>query len=66
LQGVSALDAEGEAFWDQQADDALFTTLRQQLDPTRIEVRELDLHINDENFARIAADTLIHLMRAAD
>ena len=55
LRGVSALDLEGGAFQDPEADAALFQALRdtvQQTDTRRLV--ELDLHINDPAFAEAA------------
>jgi uncharacterized protein (UPF0261 family) len=51
-RGVSALDIEGGAFFDPDADAALFQSLERMLIPTagrRIE--RLPLHINDPQFA---------------
>jgi uncharacterized protein (UPF0261 family) len=60
-RGVSALDAEGGAFWDPEADAALFAALRDTItDPTRI--ISLPCHINDPAFARAAADTFLDLV----
>ena len=61
LRGVSALDAEGKAFWWPEADQALFQSIRNWA--YGIELIELDLHINDPAFARTAADTLLRLMK---
>jgi uncharacterized protein (UPF0261 family) len=61
LRGVSALDAEGKAFWWPEADDALFQSIRQWV--YGVEVIEADLHINDAAFAQVAAATLLRLMR---
>ena len=48
--GVSALDAPGQAFWDPDADAALFTTIEQEIrDPDR--VRRLPYNINEPEFA---------------
>ena len=48
--GVSALDAPGQAFWDPDADAALFTTIEREIrDPDR--VRRLPHNINDPEFA---------------
>lgn len=48
--GVSALDAPGQAFWDPDADAALFETIEREVrDPDR--VRRVDQHINDPEFA---------------
>lgn len=59
LRGVSMLDAPGQPFHDPEADRALFESLRQHAGPN-VRVRELDLHINDEEFARELADELLH------
>jgi uncharacterized protein (UPF0261 family) len=60
LRGVSGLDAEGGPFWWPEADDALFQSLRNWI--AGVELIELDLHINDPEFARVAAQTLRRLM----
>ena len=52
LGGVSALDAPGEAFWDPDADSALFETLANEFKETdRRKLIKFPLHINDPNFA---------------
>jgi uncharacterized protein (UPF0261 family) len=62
--GVSAMDAPGEAFHDPEADDALFTAIEAHLKQSeRRRLVRLPLHINDpafsaalvENFRDIAA-----------
>ncbi len=63
LRGVSALDIEGGPFWWPEADAALFQSLRNWV--AGVELIELDLHINDPAFARVAADTLRRLMEEA-
>jgi uncharacterized protein (UPF0261 family) len=54
-KGVSALDIEGGAFWDPEADAALFealeATVRQN---TNRRIERLPLHINDPQFAEAA------------
>jgi uncharacterized protein (UPF0261 family) len=60
-RGVSALDAEGQPFCDPIARRALFNALRKSAGSTP--VVELDLHINDADFAEAAAQRLIELMR---
>jgi uncharacterized protein (UPF0261 family) len=59
-KGVSALDAEGGAFFDPEADAALFDALEKTLrqDDRRRLVR-LPLHINDAAFAVALADNFI-------
>ncbi len=64
LKGVSMIDAEGEAFWGPDEDKALFDALRGNIDPSRVKLEELDLHINDREFAERAAQELIDLMEA--
>ena len=60
LRGVSSLDIEGGPFWWPEADAALFQSLRNWV--AGVELIELDLHINDPAFGRIAAETLLRLM----
>jgi uncharacterized protein (UPF0261 family) len=58
LKGVSAIDAEGKPFWWPEADAALFQSIRNWLSP-RVQLIELDLHINDPAFAQAAASKLL-------
>jgi uncharacterized protein (UPF0261 family) len=60
LQGVSGIDAEGQAFHDPEADRALFDAIRAGLDEG-ISVVELDAHINDPGVGRAMADELHRL-----
>jgi uncharacterized protein (UPF0261 family) len=62
LRGVSALDAEGEPFDDPVARGALFAALRSHVDRAKVEVVEVDAHINDASFADLAVDRLRDLM----
>jgi uncharacterized protein (UPF0261 family) len=62
LKGVSAIDCEGGPFWWPEADRALFQSIRNWIGPDVI-LRELDLHINDQEFARVAADTLLGMLK---
>src|SRR5947209_8666676 len=62
LRGVSAIDKEGQPFWWPEADAALFQSLRQWISP-RVELIELDMHINDPAFAETATRTLVALMK---
>lgn len=61
LKGVSMIDAEGKAFYDPEADAALFNALRQNLRP-EIQLVELDNHINDREFALAMARILEELL----
>jgi uncharacterized protein (UPF0261 family) len=52
LQGLSALDIKGGAFYDPKADEALFQALRDTVKQTSDrKLVELDMHINDPAFA---------------
>jgi uncharacterized protein (UPF0261 family) len=63
LKGVSLIATEGQVFHDPAADEALFGALREHLDPD-VDLRELDLDINDPEFAQAMADRLDALYRA--
>ncbi|OCW59487.1 Tm-1-like ATP-binding domain-containing protein [Hoeflea olei] len=61
-KGVSALDIEGGAFFNPEADAALFDAIASTVETTadrRIE--RLPLHINDPAFAKVAADCFLSL-----
>jgi len=58
LRGVSMIDAEGQPFWDPDADAALFAELRSGLDGSDVELHELDLHVNDPEFATAMVEKL--------
>jgi len=63
LQGVSAIDKPGAPFYSPMALDAYGGALKAALSPA-IRLVELDAHINDEAFARTAAELLIESLRA--
>jgi uncharacterized protein (UPF0261 family) len=65
LRGVSMIDAEGMPFWLPEADAALFDAIRATVDRTRVELVELDLHINDPAFADAMADRLSAMLAAS-
>jgi uncharacterized protein (UPF0261 family) len=60
--GVSALDAQGQPFFDPEADAALFDELESAIEagPGRT-IRRLPLHINDPTFARALVDSYLEL-----
>ncbi|MEE0169041.1 MAG: Tm-1-like ATP-binding domain-containing protein, partial [Eggerthellaceae bacterium] len=62
LKGVSMIDAEGQPFYGPEEDAALFQVLRDEIDPTKAELIEMDAHVNDDEFAIAAAQKLIDLM----
>ena len=54
-KGVSALDIDGGAFFDPEADAALFEAIEQTVQQTdRRRILRLPLHINDPEFAKAA------------
>jgi uncharacterized protein (UPF0261 family) len=63
LRGVSAIDREGQPFWWPEADQALFQSLRNWVSP-HVQLIELDLHINDPQFAEMASQTLLQFVHA--
>lgn len=62
-RGVSAIDAEGQPFDDPAARRVLHDAIRSGLRGS--DVVELDLHINDPEFADAAARKLLELMKTA-
>ena len=62
LGGVSMIATEGQAFHDPEADEALFSTLREELDTSKVEVHELELDVNDPEFALAMANRLHELL----
>lgn len=63
LQGVSMIDAEGQAFYWPEADAALFEALRQHLDD-EVKRVEVDANINDDAFADTFAAEVLTSLRA--
>lgn len=61
LKGVSAIDKEGQPFYLPEADAALFESLRRNIRPP-VELVELDMHINDPEFAAAMAERLVGLL----
>ena len=59
LRGVSAIDKVGGPFYSQEALNAYRSALKSSLSPT-IKLVEQDAHINDEEFALVAADLLMN------
>jgi uncharacterized protein (UPF0261 family) len=61
LRGISMIATEGQPFHDPAADEALVKSLRAHLNDD-VEVHELDLAINDEEFAVAMADRLVTMV----
>jgi uncharacterized protein (UPF0261 family) len=62
-KGVSAIDREGQPFYDAEADEAFITSLKASIGPS-VRVVEADNHINDEEFAVAMARLLIQQIKA--
>ncbi|TGR68697.1 UPF0261 family protein, partial [Mesorhizobium sp. M2D.F.Ca.ET.223.01.1.1] len=61
-KGVSALDIEGGAFFDAEADQALFEAIERTIKPTSNRtVARLPLHINDPALATAAAEAFLDI-----
>jgi uncharacterized protein (UPF0261 family) len=60
--GVSMIDVEGAPFFAPAADAALFAALHQNLDP-RVDLIEVDAHINEPVFAQTAVATFDRMYR---
>jgi uncharacterized protein (UPF0261 family) len=66
-KGVSMLDAAGQAFWDPEADNALFEALERTVRQTgRRSIERIDANINDSKFvdAVVGAFSAINPRRA--
>ena len=62
LRGVSAIDVEGQVFYDAEADAALFETIRELVDTSKVELHEVDADVNDPAFALAMANRLHELI----
>jgi len=62
LKGVSILDSPGGEFWWPEANEALFSAIKENVRDD-IEVYELDNNINDEAFAKAVTDKLLTFLQ---
>jgi uncharacterized protein (UPF0261 family) len=62
LRGFSPLSVPGAEFHDPAADAALVEGLRELIDPSRVEMHEVESDINDPELARAMASRLYELM----
>ena len=60
LHGVSAIDAPGQPFHDPEADAALFGSLHTHVDG-RVQIIEVEAHINEPAFARALVGEFLRL-----
>jgi uncharacterized protein (UPF0261 family) len=60
-KGISIISAEGQSFYDPEADEALFKAIRENLDD-KVELIEVDAKINDPEFSSACAEALLRNM----
>ncbi|KAJ5740748.1 hypothetical protein N7493_000620 [Penicillium malachiteum] len=63
--GISLRDAPGQEFWDPAADEALFSTLEEELAGSHIEIIRDQHNVNDPEFAIRVVDMLCDLIKAS-
>jgi uncharacterized protein (UPF0261 family) len=63
LRGFSSLDIQGNPFYDPLGDRAFIDSLKRSL-KAAISVKEIDAHINDEEFAKAVADEFLDIVKA--
>ena len=61
-RGVSALSTKDAPFWDPEADEALFTAVKDALEGSKIRIVEVDREINDRQFVEGVVYRLVELM----
>jgi uncharacterized protein (UPF0261 family) len=62
LRGLSMISTEGQVLADAEADQALFSTLRELVDRSKVEVHEVETELNDPQFALAMAERLHELV----
>lgn len=62
MRGFSEADAEGAPLYDQDADQLFVTEIKARLD-SKVDVIEVQAHINDEQFAETVVSTLDAMLR---
>jgi len=61
-RGYDSYSVAGMGFWEPESDAAFVETLRDSL-PSNIQLKELDMDINDPAFAKAMVDDLVQLMK---
>ncbi|EJP19851.1 hypothetical protein HMPREF1140_2381 [Lachnoanaerobaculum sp. ICM7] len=62
LKGVSMIDAPDQPFYGSKEDEALFDTLKNNIDKDKVNIVEMDNNINEKAFAQRAAEELIKML----
>ncbi|NNE92029.1 MAG: UPF0261 family protein, partial [Verrucomicrobiales bacterium] len=57
-KAISIISAEGQSFYDSEADAALFSAIKENLKDS-VELIEVDAEINDPEFSKACAETLL-------
>lgn len=57
-KAISIISAEGQSFYDPEADDALFSAIKKNLSPS-VELLEIDAEINAPEFSKACAEALL-------
>lgn len=63
-RGFSDYDYEGRVFWDPAADQAFVDAVQASIGEN-VPVEQVDLHVNDPEFAQVAVDTLERVIKQA-
>ena len=63
LKGVSMIDAPGQPFYGSKEDEALFDTLKNNIDKDKVNIVEMDNNINEKAFAQRAAEEIIKMLK---
>jgi uncharacterized protein (UPF0261 family) len=64
IRGFSSLDCQGKIFYDPIADQAFIDSLKNCLKEA-IDVKEIDAHINDDEFANAVANEFMDIVKAS-
>ncbi|WP_218616750.1 Tm-1-like ATP-binding domain-containing protein [Arenibacter nanhaiticus] len=62
LKGISQIDSEGDIFYNPEANNALFESIKENA-KGHIEVVQMNAHINDEVFAKMLVEHLLKMMK---
>lgn len=64
LGGVSQIDAEGMPFYAPEANEALFKSLRDNIDGKKVDIVEMEHNINAPEFAAAMSDRLLDMLKS--
>jgi uncharacterized protein (UPF0261 family) len=62
LKGVSSISVDGAIFYDPAADEALFNAIRENINPEKVNLIEMEAAINDPKFAETIATRLLAMV----